>query len=384
MRLVFPGISYSKPGGTENLIAQIIKTAQIEHDVVSIIIGTKDSYLIKKLITEEVPFVFLPSQEVDGFEFQETDLWVHTHNSTTLRAVKRKPGKAVVWCVLVNSLIDWNRFRFEVKLTGRKLLGNFITRRLIHGLIKRDALLAMDGATADSICGFLGRKSKIPLLPVAMATDDAPLKCEFNRVRNTRHVVSYIGRSDDVWKIKPAKKILLDLKHLDQKFLVNIYTDHEAPFDRELSSIVNYNVEVRYHIGMSGRKLREHLAANSDIHFSMGMSALEGALCQIPTVLVDPSFIDLPEHYQYRWLYQTELFSLGRFIDSGGSDCPGMQMREILEVLESPESACYVAEKSRQYVLQNHSPSYITKLLISVNSCASNTDISRLTPSSWG
>ena len=383
MRLIFPGISYSKPGGAENLMAQVIKTARIDFNVSSIIIGEKGSFLVSRLKAENIPFIFLQDCEVDDFTFEEEDLWVHTHNTSSLSTIKKKPGKAIIWWVLINSLTDWSRFRFEVRLTGQKLLGNIMTRRLIRVLLKKNALVAMDGATADSICDFIGVRAKIPLLPVAIETDGAPLKCEFSNNRKECYVVSYIGRSDDVWKIKPIKKIVFDLQNLGKNFLVNIYTDCKEPFEKELSSFVGGNVGVRYHIGMFGSHLREHLVANSDIHFSMGLSALEGALCRIPTILVDPSSSDLPHNYRYRWLYEMECFSLGRFVGGSATSFPGMNMREVLEVLERKCLAYDVAEKNRQYVIQNHGPSHITQVLLAVNSCASNKDISRLTPSSW-
>lgn len=383
MRLIFPGISYSKPGGAENLMAQVIKTARIDFNVISIVIGNKGSYLVSRLKAEGIPFIFLHDCEVDDFPFEDEDLWVHTHNTSSLSAIKKKPGKAIIWCVLINSLTDWNRFRFEVRLTGKKLLGNFITRWLISVLLKKNALVAMDGDTADSICNFIGIRARIPLLPVAIEADGAPLKCEFSNNHKERYVVSYIGRSDDVWKIKPIKKIVFDLQELGEKFLVNIYTDCQKPFEKELSSFVGGNVDVRYHIGMFGSRLREHLVANSDIHFSMGLSALEGALCRIPTILVDPSFSDLPHNYRYRWLYEMEYFSLGRFIDGSVPRFSGMKMREVLEVLENQCSAYNVAEKNRQYVIQNHAPRHIAQILLAVNSSASNKDIGRMTPSSW-
>lgn len=383
MRLIFPGISYSKPGGAENLMAQVIKTALIEFNVSSIVIGDNGSYLVSRLKTEGIPFIFLHDCEVDGFPFEESDIWVHTHNTSSLSAIKEKPGKAIIWCILINSLTDWNRFRFEVRLTGRKFLGNFMTRRLIRVLLKKNALLAMDGATSDSICDFIGLRARIPLLPVAIEADAAPLKCEFSDNRKERYVVSYVGRSDDVWKIKPIKKVVFDLQGLGKKFLVNIYTDCQEPFEKELSSFAGGNVDVRYHIGMFGSQLREHLVANSDIHFSMGLSALEGALCRIPTILVDPSFGDLPHNYRYRWLYEMEKFSLGRFIDGSVSRFSGMEMREVLDILEDQCSVCDVAEKSREYVIQSHAPSHIVQIMLAVNSCASNKDIGRMTPSSW-
>ena len=38
----------------------------------------------------------------------------------------------------------------------------------------------------------------------------------------------------------------------------------------------------------------------------MGTSALEGAKLGIPTVLLDYSYSEVPDGYQYRWLYQRD------------------------------------------------------------------------------
>lgn len=383
MRLIFPGITYSKPGGTENLIAQIIETAQLEHCVSSVVIGSEDSYLVRKLISEKIKFVFLSYQEIDDFVFEKTDLWVHTHNSILLLKVKDKPGRAILWAVLAKSVIDWNRFRFEIKLTGRKLFGDFLTRRLINCLINKDALLAMDGATIDAMSKFLGCSADIPILPVAIETIGAPLKLSFNEVEGKKKIVSYIGRSDDIWKIKPIKKILTDLQKLPEKFTVNIYTDDRKPFDQELSSLHNSNIKIQYCIGLFGDRLRSHLVQHSDIHFSMGLSALEGAVCQIPTIVVDACCNDLPENYRYRWLYQTERCSLGQFIDDKTTLLPGMSMEAVIDTIKSHRLARSIAEQSRQYVIRNHSPSYITQKLLNVCSTASNYDIVSRTPSAW-
>lgn len=337
---------------------------------------------MRRLLDEGIPHIFLSYERSRIFCFEKTDLWVHTHNNEFLSQAKKFPGQAIIWVVLSTSMINWNRFNFEQQITGRKLIGSFLTKLLIQRMLKNRALIAMDLSTVEAIHDFLGSRPKIKVIPIPVnMTNQRPPK-HYSSPSDTV-TISYIGRSDDIWKIMPAKKILLDLVKNNKKFNLNIYTDNSAPFETHLSQIPNENVRINFITNMFGSDLQQHLAKNSDIHFSMGMSALEGAVAGLPTVLVDPSYNDFPQSYRYKWLYQTTGNSLGSFITGNEKNFDGLTMTDIVKTYQNPNQLNECAILCSEYVIENHSPSQVVKKLIALQSSATNKSITAFTPSAW-
>jgi len=251
-------------------------------------------------------------------------------------------------------------------------------------MIRKNALISMDGATSDAIESFVGKKLNMPIVPIPIDTNDA--RSAKIRIISTEMPlsISYIGRSDDLWKIKPVKKIIKDLQQVkDRRFVLNIYTDEAEPYLKEFQLSGDENVIVNFYHGYYGPKLRDHLAKNSDLHFSMGTAAIEGALSGIPTIVLDPCLDELPSTYRYTWLYQTDRCSLGRFIDKNETTFSGIDMGEIISICSDEIQYKEIAQKSLEYVIQNHSASKIVERLISHKTLATNRDVCRWTPATW-
>ena len=112
-------------------------------------------------------------------------------------------------------------------------------------------------------------------------------------------------------------------------------------------------------------------------------SLAQYGLAGIPTILVDPCECDMPENYKYRWLFQTERNSLGRFLGSEETDFSGMEMREVIESCGDENRRIGLADLSQACVLENHSTIVVLDKLLSHPAKATMQDICRLTPAAW-
>ncbi len=380
MRLVFVNVTYEKPGGAENLIFELIKIAHFEKKMTSIVIGSRKSYVVKRLIESQIPFLFF-NQDNNNFGKIETtidDLIINTHNYEGLQKLKNIKGKAIIWGLLVSAVIGWNRVEMPTNLPGKGTIGRFLTRCLLVRMSRKDSLISIDGVTSNGIAKFLGKDLKLPIVPIPIDASDqrVPKSCQPSDDMVLR--ISYIGRSDDLWKILPIRKIVQDLSNTKTgKFLINIYTDAAEPFNKTLNVSVTENISIRYHFGLYGVELRNHLSANSDLHFSMGTAALEGGLAGVATVVVDPSTSDLPVNYKYRWLYETKEHSLGRFINPDETHFIGMTMTEIIETCFQKGKLFENAVACSKYVIENHSALFVLEKLLSVPARATMKDVCR-------
>jgi len=242
----------------------------------------------------------------------------------------------------------------------------------------------MDGTMSDAVNSFMGRVLNIPIIPIPVEIPNTNRKKKDFSPCHTPFRVSYIGRSDDIWKIKPLKKIISDLSKIkDTEFVISIYTHESKPFMQELSNIITSNISLEFHFDIYGNELRDHLNANSDLNFSMGTAALEGALACVPTILIDPGIHDLPDNYKYKWLYETKKCSLGRFIDKNENDFEGLTINEVVETCLDTDKRKSTADLCFDYVEQNHSVSRVVNELLSFKTNAMLKDVARYAPSSW-
>jgi len=370
-------MEYPRTGGTENVVLEIARHATVNAKAEVVVMGSSNAFVVRRLHELSIPFQLVTASEANEFRSAHDDLFLHFSNNEWIARVAHLSGRALVWCLLAHLATGWNRFNFEQRFTGRKRIGTWFNRRIIQLLKKRHALLAMDGATAEAIDTFAGGLAT-PLLPIpiyASIAQTAPF-------RSTRPVVvSYIGRSDDVWKIYPARKLMCDLGALQIPVELEIFTDDCQPYVAMLEGRIPDNVLVRYSLGIFGSALRERISTRSSLHVSMGMSALEGALSGVPTALIDPSYSDLPDQYRYKWLWETSSFSLGRFLSTEDTEFSGHSIDALIQEVLDPKSREISAQRCIDYVVHHHSTERIVESLLSCRSTLTNRDLARWTPS---
>lgn len=273
MKLLFSDLTYPKVGGAENIVYEIVKTALFKYKIGSNIIGNSNSFVIRRLNEEGVPFKFFDQNKIEKntLQFSKTDILISFHNYDDFWKLSEFRGRCIVWGILAPKITGWNRFDIEKRFTGKKTLGDFLTRRLLKRLKEKDSFISMDGATSDALNQFVGMEYDWPIIPIPIDSSDArtPRK-KLGIEKRKSLVLSYIGRSDDVWKLKPAKKIIKDLSKItDMSFQVNIYTDRAQPYIEQICTERGSNIDVKFHHGIYGPALRTHLNTYSDLHFSM-------------------------------------------------------------------------------------------------------------------
>lgn len=380
MKLIFPSMEYPRAGGTENVVVEIARDATRRSAAEIVIMGSPEAFVVRRLRELSVPFQLVREEDLASFRSDPEDLFVHFSNHEWLTRVAHLPGRALVWCLLAHLVTGWNRFNFEQRLTGRKRVGSWLNRRLIRKLRDRHALLAMDGATADAIETVAGVEAT-PLLAIPIdTTNTTEISARREEEGMAPFVVTYIGRSDDVWKIHPARKILRDLEKLPFPSVLEIFTDDNRPYEEMFGERTTSHVQVRFSLGAFGTNLRRGIAERSGLHISMGMSALEGALSGVPTALVDPSYAELPDHYRYRWLWETPSFSLGRFLSPSDATYPGHTLEVLIRTARVRETFVAAAQRCIDYVVLHHSPERIVDTLLATETMLTNHELAKWTP----
>lgn len=108
--------------------------------------------------------------------------------------------------------------------------------------------------------------------------------------------------------------------------------------------------------------VEEYLATNVNVLFAMGVSALDGARLGLPVVLLDFSYGPISGDYVYRFLYDTEDYSLGRDIKSQHYSKGNRSLEDILEAL--PDRYDEAGRRCYEYYERNHSLSSVADRLL--------------------
>ncbi|MFZ4801183.1 MAG: hypothetical protein ACOYLR_04215 [Chlorobium sp.] len=137
--------------------------------------------------------------------------------------------------------------------------------------------------------------------------------------------------------------------------------DQLVMFAKELK---NQFFSVIFHGTVPLERLDMVLVEHVDLLFAMGTAALEGAKLAIPVVLLDFSYTQLTADYQYRYLFDSEEYTLGSMI-TDRHYCAGNSSLEL--ILDDARGSEYekLAMKTRSYYRQYHSLDSVLKLFAS-------------------
>ncbi|MCX7119947.1 MAG: hypothetical protein NTZ86_08840 [Legionellales bacterium] len=130
----------------------------------------------------------------------------------------------------------------------------------------------------------------------------------------------WIGRVDNDFKILPLLRIIRDVSSAlkrgvlkgELEFTIIGSGDSEDLLQKEITLTTGIKFIWKGKVPLS--ELTDLLTKNVDVLFAMGTSALEGARCGIPTVIVQPfSYQKQEPSLPYRWCHQTVGHSMGEF-----------------------------------------------------------------------
>jgi hypothetical protein len=376
--------TYDNIGGAENLIYSILEYGSTYNTKFGLI-GPDKGYLFERLNRSNIDFQFINFSVVDSYEFfNENDIIIFFANFYGIESLKKFPGKVAIWAILFSSIVGWNRFVFETKIFKKNIFSHFFNRHLIKSLIDKNSLFVMDGNVSKAISDYISYNQKIiPFIPIPIRNNTEFNEYSVLKKCDKDHLtITYIGRGNEIWKVKPIKKVINDLRKSEIKFKVTIFTDDENLY---LKEIQNFNNEIEFLFGFYGESLDKKLLELSDIHFSMGTSALEASKLGIPTILLDASVYDFPDNYKYNWIFKSKNFGLGTFISEACEYLyEGLTMNEIIFLARNnPQLLIEIGEKCRIYTNQNHNINNVCNLLLQINPKMRIAEILRYTPASW-
>ncbi len=384
---VFTNVTYEKPGGSENLVFLIAKHLMEEYGEPVKLFGSKNSYLIKRLYEEGIGFQYYDIDDDKSYKaVSGDDVLILFNNYYGLNKFRGSDCRILVWNILCPVVIGWNNFEFEIKMFGRHVFKVFFNKALLRSLLKKKAFLCMDGSTEGCVEQFLEEKISVDVVPIPIEAGENIYIGRENLDNKGRENVSlsYIGRGDVYWKVNPLKKIISDLSSIEHDFVLNIFTSETDLYDEVLLPLLPENVTIRYQLGYYGKRLRERLVEVSELNFSMGTSALESAVVGIPTILVDATDTDLPKDYMYRWLYETEKYSLGyHYTPDLQEKLPGCEMHAVIDLILDPVSCDAQSKKCWEYTNGNHTVRNTVAMLKKHEGYVSMKHIILYTPNMW-
>jgi len=275
-------------GGIERMIITLTQELSKTHDI--IVIANKNGTIVSELNATNTRCTYLSPEDTHFFSFISTDDLLIDFGifKDHLNILKSNPY-----------LLLWRVFpRVGYKHRVQKILGKWIFRMLQ----RNNALLFMDNECHRTMCSELNFDFKKQILPVPFPVG----KNRYIPKPNTGVTnITYIGRGGLMRKVKPVKKLVADLNQIEtESFCLHIFTDRTDIFESELQALKNTNVDIKYYCGYTCDRLSMKLLDISDIHYSMGISCLEGAALGIPAIIADSSSKDFPAAYRYRWLYE--------------------------------------------------------------------------------
>ncbi|EQC45830.1 hypothetical protein M899_1425 [Bacteriovorax sp. BSW11_IV] len=253
----------------------------------------------------------------------------------------------------------FSRFAFSTFLfTFKNTCVNFL--RLLEN---KSAIVFVDGPNVTNTEAYLGLRIHNPFyLPIFLGQDQF-VGNEVSRAKDELHF-GWVGRVVD-FKFFILKHTLERLEKLSAKsgqkikFTVVGTGDYIGQLKDAVKTFNHLEIEFIDHIGPS--ELTGFIK-ELDILFAMGTSALEGGAAKVPTVLLDFTYGELEQDYIFKFLYESQNFSVADYIGSEHYQNNNTSLDTIVdEVLRRKEVH---GQKCYEYVSKNHSIDVIYKKFV--------------------
>ncbi len=366
MRFCFYSGYRNLKGGYTTLLLTLIRELYRQKQEV-VLINFTEGLIADELMKDKVAIKILGLDTMSWKEISAailpTDVFIITKFEEVYRHLF-KVNPRVVYFDINDFICRISEYKFGLKFP-------FLGKKLVQKLLAANSLFFMDDTGVFNLKQNFSIVVKHPVylpIPVTVAGENTYLK----RHRYTDGILrlTYIGRSVN-WKMMPLKKILADCARsaIQYRIHFSIVVDNRQDFMKYINlNEYKYaaNLSINVQENMLPSSINEFLLHNADGHFAMGTAALDAAKLGIPTVLVDYGTHDFPNGYQYKWLYETKNYSLGKNLDKLPADT-GFSIEELLSVLSGDNKKLEsYSELSYQYVLENHSVEKIVFKMMAV------------------
>lgn len=365
MRIIFWDHYDATMGGVEKLIITLTKDLAESHEIV--VIARKHSTISDTLAGLNMESTLIDPDTADLSKFiSRDDLLVDFGTYRDFQALSAVNPRLLVWRVF--------------PYIGCKSFFAFLLSRLQFTVLdKKDSLFFMDNGCYEKTCRELKSTFKRCILPIPIIVREKKYVVERSR---TVINITYIGRGSRIWKVKPVKKLVSDLRSIaNQRFHVHIFTDTDELFEKELKNLKGGNVAIDYHFGYTMESLSQKLLELSDLHFSMGTACLEGAVLGIPTMIADASYSDYPDNYRYRWLIEDIEYYAGVLLENATPR--GHRLEEIIDSLHNPKELQRISDMTYNETVANFASEKIAQVIERLQPQARVRDVLRFMPSYW-
>ena len=374
MRICFYSEYKNVVGGATTLIINLIKELS-KRNIDVVLFNYKEGIIASELNKAEV---YINIIDIGTLNFREiskhlkaTDVFV-IFSFLEVYHYFLKINPKLVYYNIDDFLCEVARYKFGFSRKANN-------KGLIKTLVEKNALALMDDTGLRSAEKKLQLRIDNPSflpIPIAIPTQNYYL---LNLKEISSEIkLSYIGRSVD-WKIFPLKKILDDivlLNGMGKKIIFSIVVDDIEALLAMLN-LRNYEqydfIKINIIEKLLPSEIKRFLLQNADISFGMGTTALESAQSGIPTILVDYASTEFPKDYTYKWLYQTECFSLGKNLKDINSDYSiGITMQELLyNISVDKDYLSLQSANNFKYIQQNHCVDKVVDKLIKISAITS-------------
>lgn len=184
----------------------------------------------------------------------------------------------------------------------------------------KNSLFFMDGATYDVCENLLDIELIDPLFVPVITKDYILNEYQTYHIENNTLNLCYLGRVDNSFKLEMLKKVIKDSVSYSKVSgaILTFTIIGDGPGINKIKEISEEidSISFKFISRLERIDLVDYLRKNVNILFAMGMSALEGAKLKIPTVCIDAAYIPVGDDYKYRWLYESQNYSLGYILRS--------------------------------------------------------------------
>jgi len=231
-------------------------------------------------------------------------------------------------------------------------------RKLVEACHQHNGLVFMDGANLDGVRVATAARITNPVYVPVPGSADTTNQEHAHMKPSTPFRCAWVGRLED-FKIPilvySMQRVASYSEKVGRPVVFHVVGDGKdvAEILRLRDKLNSSLFTVVVHGVLPLNELDAFLLKYVDLLFAMGTAALEGAKLGLPVVLLDFSYTQITGDYLYRYLFDSQTYTLGSPIKDSNYLTGNKSLEGIMEQLGGDEYAT-CAERTQRYYLMNH------------------------------